>query len=38
MNQIRKRINKLGISGIGELHPDIQGFDLLDFNLMGSQS
>ena len=29
-----KRINKLGISGIGELHPDIQGFDLLDFNLM----
>tara|TARA_B100001179_G_scaffold97023_2_gene68976 strand:- start:800 stop:1642 length:843 start_codon:yes stop_codon:yes gene_type:complete len=29
-----KRIKKLGISGIGELHPDIQGFNLLDFNLM----
>ena len=29
-----KRIKKLGISGIGELHPDIQGFNLLDCNLM----
>ena len=29
-----KRIKKLGMSGIGELHPDIQGFNLLNFNLM----
>jgi len=26
------RINQLGAAGIGELHPDIQGFDILDFN------
>ncbi len=26
------RINQLGAKGIGELHPDIQGFDILDFN------
>ena len=26
------RINQLGATGIGELHPDIQGFDVLDFD------
>ncbi len=29
-----KRIKKSDVAGVGELHPDIQGFDLLDFNLM----